>query len=70
MLFGSKPEHEIQQEAKTVARNTTDDPTMQKYIEGAAFKIIKLEEKVDRLTTNFWVLVFILFVLPLLLPRG
>lgn len=66
----SRPEEEILQEAKQVARNTTDDPTMQKYIEGAAYKIIKLEEKVDRLTANFWLLVFLLFVLPLLLPRG
>ena len=68
-MFG-KPDEEILQEAKQVARNTTDDPTMQKYIEGAAYKIIKLEEKVEKLTMNFWLFVFIIFILPILLPRG
>jgi len=68
-MFGQSDD-EIQTKAKQVAKSTTDDPTMQKYIEGAAYKIIKLEEKVDRLTLNFWALVFILFILPLLLPRG
>lgn len=63
-MFG-KPDEEIIQEAKQVARNTTDDPTMQKYIEGAAYKIIKLEEQVEKLTMNFWLFVFIIFILPI-----
>lgn len=68
-MFGINDE-EIEREAREVARKSTDDPTLQKFIEGNVFRIKKLEEELSRLKTNFWLLVFLLFVLPLLLPRG
>ena len=63
-------EEELQQEAKQIARRTMQSDDMEGYIEGAAFKILKLERELSRLKTNFWVMVFIIFVLPLFLPRG
>ena len=68
-MFGLNDE-DIQKEAREVARKSTNDPTLQKFIEGNVFRIKKLEEELTRLRTNFWILIFILFILPLLLPRA
>lgn len=65
MLGFGKDDASIASEAKEIARKSTNDPTLQKYIEGASFKIIKLEDKLERLTLNFWMLVFIIFILPI-----
>lgn len=65
-----KPDEEYQAEAKEVARRTTDDPTLQKYIEGEVFRIKKMSDKLDRLYINFWLLVFLIFVLPIFLRGG
>ena len=67
-MFGQTDE-EYTKEAKEVARRTTDDPTLQKYIEGEVFRIKKMSDKLDRLYLNFWLLVFLIFVLPIFL-RG
>jgi hypothetical protein len=64
-MFGQTDE-EYQKEAKEVARRTTDDPILQKYIEGEVFRIKKMSDKLDRLYMNFWLMVFIIFVIPLL----
>jgi hypothetical protein len=63
-------EEDLKQEAKQIARRTMQSNDMEGYIEGAAFKILKLERELSRLKTNFWVMVFIIFVLPLFLPRA
>jgi hypothetical protein len=63
-------DEELKQEAKQIAKRTMMSDDMEGYIEGAAFKILKLERELSRLKTNFWVMVFIIFVLPLFLPRG
>jgi len=67
-MFGQTDE-EYTKEAREVARRTTDDPTLQKYIEGEVFRIKKMSDKLDRLYLNFWLLVFLIFVLPIFL-RG
>ena len=69
-MFSIKSDEEYQREAAQVAKNTTDDPTLKKYIEGEVFRIKKMGDKLDRLYLNFWLLVFFIFILPLLLPRG
>lgn len=63
-------EEEIQKEAREVARKTVQMQDWEKYVEGAAFKIIKLERELGRLKFNFWFLVFILFVLPVFFRAG
>lgn len=63
-MFGQTDE-EYEKEAKEVARRTTDDPTLRKYIEGEVFRIKKMSDKLDRLYMNFWLLVFLIFVLPI-----
>ena len=67
-MFGLNDE-EYEKEARDVARRTTDDPTLQKYIEGEVFRIKKMSDKLDRLYFNFWLLIFLIFVLPIFL-RG
>ena len=69
MMFGQTDE-EYEKEAKEVARRTTDDPTLQKYIEGEVFRIKKMSDKLDRLYMNFWLMVFIIFILPILMRVG
>lgn len=61
---------EIQKEAREVARKTVQMDDWEKYVEGAAFKIIKLERELGRLKFNFWLLVFLIFVLPIFLRAG
>jgi hypothetical protein len=39
----------------------------QGYVEGAAFRIIKLEREVQRLRFNFYMLIFFIFGLPIIL---
>jgi len=68
-MFG-QTDDEYEKEAKEVARRTTDDPTLQKYIEGEVFRIKKMSDKLDRLYLNFWLLVFLIFVLPIFLRAG
>ena len=63
-------EEELKQEAKQIARRTMQSDDMEGYIEGAAFKILKLERNLSRLTTNFYILLFILFVLPIFFRAG
>ena len=68
-MFG-QTDDEYEKEAKEVARRTTDDPTLQKYIEGEVFRIKKMSDKLDRLYMNFWLMVFIIFILPILMRIG
>jgi hypothetical protein len=63
-------EEELQQEAKQIAKRTMMSDDMEGYIEGAAFKILKLERELSRLRTNFYILLFILFVLPIFFRAG
>jgi hypothetical protein len=63
-------EEELKQEAKQIAKRTMMSDDMEGYIEGAAFKILKLERSLSRLTTNFYILLFILFVLPIFFRAG
>ena len=60
-------DEEIQAEAKEVARKTVMADDWQGYVEGAAFRIIKLEREVQRLRFNFYFLIFFIFVLPVIL---
>ena len=68
-MFGQTDE-EYEKQAKEVARRTTDDPTLQKYIEGEVFRLKKMSDKLDRLYMNFWLMVFIIFILPILMRIG
>ena len=68
-MFGQTDE-EYEKEAKEVARRTTDDPTLQQYIEGEVFRLKKISDKLDRLYMNFWLMVFIIFILPILMRIG
>ena len=68
-MFGQTDE-EYEKEAKEVARRTTNDPTLQKYIEGEVFRLKKMSDKLDRLYMNFWLMVFIIFILPILMRIG
>ena len=63
-------DEELKQEAKQIARRTMQSDDMEGYIEGAAFKILKLERSLSRLTTNFYILLFVLFVLPIFFRAG
>jgi len=63
-------EEELQQEAKQIAKRTMQSDDMEGYIEGAAFKILKLERELGRLRTNFYILLFVLFVLPIFFRAG
>lgn len=53
------------EEAKNIAKATTDDPVLRKYIEGLNFRVLKLERSVSGLTLNFWILFFVIFILPM-----
>ena len=63
-------DHDLKQEAKQVARKTMMADDWEGYVEGAAFKILKLEKTVQRLQTNFYILLFVLFVLPIFFRAG
>jgi len=56
---------DLQREAKEIARKTVQNEDWERYVEGAAFKILKLEKQVERLTFNFWVFFFFIVVLPI-----
>ena len=58
-------DEDLKQEAKQVAQKTIMSDDWQGYVEGAAFKILKLERELSRLKINFYILLFILFVLPI-----
>jgi hypothetical protein len=67
MLFNNPYEdEEIQEEAREVARKTMQMDDWQAYVEGAAFRIIKLEREVSRLRFNFLLLIFFIFGLPIM----
>ena len=68
-MFFNNPyeDEEIQQEAREVARKTIQADDWQGYVEGAAFRIIKLEREVQRLRFNFLLLIFFIFGLPIIL---
>lgn len=61
---------ELAKQAREIAEKTTDDPVLRKYIEGLNFRVLKLERNTSALTTNFWIMFFIIFVLPLFVPKG
>jgi hypothetical protein len=63
-------DEEIQAEAREVARKTMQMDDWERYVEGAAFRIIKLERELSRLKINFYILLFVLFVLPIFLRAG
>lgn len=64
-MFEFYSDEDIKKEAKEVARKTVESDDWEKYVEGAAFRIIKLERQVEVLTRNFWIIFFFIFVLPL-----
>jgi hypothetical protein len=66
-MFNNFEDDEIQAEAREVARKTVQADDWQGYVEGAAFRIIKLEREVQRLRFNFYMLIFFIFGLPILL---
>jgi len=65
-MFGNEFEDtDLQREAKEIARKTVQQDDWERYVEGAAFKILKLEKQVERLTFNFWVFFFFIVLLPI-----
>ena len=66
-MFDNDEDYELQKEAKEVARKTIQTNDWERYVEGAAFKILKLEHEVQRLRFNFYMLIFFIFGLPILL---
>jgi hypothetical protein len=66
-MFYNDDDEEIQAEAREVARKTVQANDWERYVEGAAYRIIKLEREVDRLKTHIYIMIFIIFVLPIML---
>ena len=69
-MFDNDEDYELQREAKEVARKTMQMDDWERYVEGAAFKILKLEREVQRLkrlTFNIYLGAFLLFGLPVIL---
>jgi hypothetical protein len=66
-MFDNDEDYELQKEAKEVARKTMQMDDWERYVEGAAFKILKLEREVQRLRFNFYMLIFFIFGLPIIL---
>jgi len=65
-MFGNEFEDtDLKREAKEIARKTVQQDDWERYVEGAAFKILKLEKQVERLTFNFWVFFFFIVLLPI-----
>ena len=69
MLFEVNDE-DLAKQAKEIADKTTDDPVLRKYIEGLNFRVLKLERTTSTLITNFWLMFFFIFVLPLFFAKG
>ena len=67
MFFNN--DEELKQEAREIARRTMQSDDIKGYIEGEAFRVLKLERDLASLKNNFWILVFVIFVLPMIL-RG
>ena len=66
-MFGNEFEDtDLQREAKEIARKTVQQDDWERYVEGAAFKILKLEKEVARLKFHTYFIIFFVFVLPLL----
>jgi len=66
-MFDNDEDYELQKEAKEVARKTMQMDDWERYVEGAAFKILKLERELTRLKFNFYLLLFFIFGLPIIL---
>jgi hypothetical protein len=66
-MFDNDEDYELQREAKEVARKTMQMDDWERYVEGAAFKILKLEREVQRLKFNIYLGAFLLFGLPVIL---
>ena len=66
-MFDNNEDYELKQEAKEVARKTMQMDDWERYVEGAAFKILKLERELTRLKFNFYCLLFFIFGLPIIL---
>lgn len=56
----------FENEAKRIAKEATDDPVMQKYLEGLTHRVLVLEQQAKEAKSNFWLLLFILFGIPIL----
>lgn len=67
MFNNDEENYELQREAKEVARKTMQMDDWERYVEGAAFKILKLERELTRLKLNFYFLLFFIFGLPIIL---
>jgi hypothetical protein len=65
-MFNNYEDDEIQEEAREVARKTMEADDWRGYVEGAAFRIIKLEREVQRLRFNLYLLMFFIFGLPII----
>lgn len=68
-MFYGKNIEELEKEAARIANETTDDPVLRNYIKGLNLRVFLMEEKVSSLTFNMWVLIFVIFILPLFLPK-
>lgn len=55
-----------QNEAQRIAKAATDDPVMQKYLEGLTLRVLVLEQQAKESKANFWMLLFVIFGLPIL----
>ena len=66
-MFNNDEDYELQREAKEVARKTMQMNDWERYVEGAAFKILKLEREIQRLKFNIYLGAFLLFGLPVIL---
>ena len=58
---------ELRAEARDIAKRTMQSDNMHGYIEGEVFRVLKLEKEVSSLKTNFWLLIFVIFILPIFL---
>ena len=70
MFTNEHEEHDMKREAKEIARKTVQMDDWERYVEGAAYRILKLEKQVQRLTFNFWLFFFFVFVLPIFFRVG
>jgi hypothetical protein len=55
---------DLKRKAKEVARKTVQAEDWERYVEGAAFKILKLEKEVGKLKSYVYFMLFFVFILP------
>ena len=70
MFSNEFEDQDMQREAREIARKTVQSDDWERYVEGAAYRILKLEKQVQRLTLNFWLFFFFVFVLPIFFRIG